>query len=183
MKYSLKKSHSIWMTGFPSSGKTTISKNFFLEFSKEFPTIILDSDECNKFFFSKRDYSKKERNISTLKYINLVKILLRTKCLIIISANHSFNSQRLLARKILKKNYSELWVSTNIQECKKRDVKKLFLKAKKNKLQNLIGHDLKFEKPNNYDLKIDAKNKSLDQSTKMIKDFLLYNKIIYAKKI
>ena len=181
MKFSLKKSHSIWMTGFPSSGKTTISRNFFLQFSKQFPIILLDSDECNKFLFTKKGYSKEERNISTLKYIELTKVLLKTKCLIIISANHAFNSQRNLAKKKLKKKYSEVWVSTNLKECKKRDVKKLFFNAINGNLKNLIGYDLKFDKPKNYDLKIDTQNKSLDKSIKMLLNFLLKEKILYAK--
>ena len=86
-------------------------------------------------------------------------------------------------KKKLKNKYSEIWVSTNLKECKKRDVKKLFLNAKKGNLKNLIGYDLKFDKPKNYDLKIDTKNKSLDKSTKMLLNFLLKKKILYAKQI
>ena len=52
--YYLKKSHSIWLTGLPSSGKSTISKKLFKILNKFFPVIILDSDECNKFFYKKK---------------------------------------------------------------------------------------------------------------------------------
>ena len=79
--YFLKKSHSLWLTGLPSSGKTSISKNITKKLGKNFPVIVLDSDECSKFLFIKRDYSTQERKNSTLKYVNLSKILLRTKCL------------------------------------------------------------------------------------------------------
>ena len=110
------------------------------------------------------------------------KILLRAKCLIIVSANHAINYQRQLARNKLKKKYSEIWINTSIKTCKKRDVKKLFHKAKKRKINNLIGHDIKFDKPLKFDLKINTEKKSLDSSAKMIMNFLLKQKIIYDIK-
>jgi len=180
--YILKKSHSIWLTGMPSSGKTSISKLVAKKLGKKFPIIILDSDECNKFFFNKKNYTKLERKNSTLKYIKLCKILLRTNCLIIVSANHAINYQRRLARKKLNKKYTEIWINTSIGTCKKRDVKGLFHRAKIGKLNNLIGHDIKFDKPIKFDLKINTEKKSLDSSVKMILNFLLKQKIIYASK-
>ena len=180
--YSLNNSQSIWLTGYPSSGKTTISKKIFSKLGKHIPIIILDSDECNKIFYTEKKYSKYERNISTLKYIKLTKILLRAKCLVIISANHAFLAQRSLAREKLKNKYLEFWISTGIKECKKRDVKKLYLKAKNGNLKNLVGYDLKFDKPLNYDLKINTENYNLDKSTNIIVNFLLKKKIIYVNK-
>jgi adenylylsulfate kinase len=178
--YLLKKSHSIWLTGLPSSGKSSISKFILKKLGKKFPVILLDSDECNKFFYLKKNYDKIERNKSTFKYIKLTKILLRTNCLVIISANHALNFQRSLARTQLKKKYSEIWINTSLKDCKIRDVKKLFYKAKKGKIKNLVGHDIKFEKPLKNDFKVNTKDNTLDNSAKMIIEFLLKKKIIYV---
>tara|TARA_B100001057_G_scaffold111913_1_gene110015 strand:- start:5757 stop:6314 length:558 start_codon:yes stop_codon:yes gene_type:complete len=180
--YYLKQSHSIWLTGLPSSGKTTISKKLLNILNKYFPLIILDSDECNKFFYKKKNYSLVERKKSTLNFIKLTKILLRSKCIIIISANHACNFQRNLARKKIKKKYKEIWIHSSISKCKRRDVKKLFYKAKKGIVKNLIGYDLKFDKPLRYNLKVNTENNSLDICSKMIIKFLLKKKIIYASK-
>lgn len=180
--YLLSKSISIWLTGLPSSGKTTLAKKIFKILKKNIPVIILDSDECNKFFYKKKDYSLKERKKSTLNFIKLTKILLRTKCLVIISANHSNNFQRELARKKIKKKYKEVWVYSSILKCKKRDVKKLFLNAKRGLVKNLVGYDIKFDLPKKHDLKINTENNSLDKCSKMLINFLLKNKIIYEIK-
>jgi adenylylsulfate kinase len=178
--YLLKKSHSIWLTGLPSSGKSSISKFILKKLGKKFPVILLDSDECNKFFYLKKNYDKIERNKSTFKYIKLTKILLRTNCLVIVSANHALNFQRSLARTQLKKKYSEIWINTSLKDCKIRDVKNLFYKAKKGTIKNLVGHDIKFEKPLKNDFKVNTKNNTLDNSAKMIIEFLLKKKIIYG---
>ena len=180
--YYLKQSSSIWLTGLPSSGKTTISKKLFKILNKYFPVIILDSDECNKFFYKKKNYTLEERKKSTLNFIRLTKILLRSKCIIIISANHAQNFQRNLARKKIKKKYKEIWVHSSTSQCKKRDVKKLFSKAKKGMVKNLIGYDLKFDKPLKYNLKVNTENNPLDICSKMIVRFLLKEKLIYASK-
>ena len=97
--YHLKQSSSIWLTGLPSSGKTTISKKLFKILNKYFPVIILDSDKCNKFFYKQKNYSLEERKKSTMNFIRLTKILLRSKRMIMIAANHAKNFQRNLARK------------------------------------------------------------------------------------
>ena len=181
--YYIKKSHSIWLTGLPSSGKTTISKRLFQMLNKCFSVIVLDSDQCNKFFYKRKNYSLKERKNSTLNFVKLTKILLKSKSIIIISANHASNAQRYLARQKIKKKYTEIWINSSIAKCKKRDVKKLFYKAKKGIIKNLVGYDIPFDKPVNYNLMVNTENKSLDICSKMIIKFLLKKKIIYESKI
>ena len=101
-----------------------------------------------------------------------------TKVLVIVSANHAFKEQRKLARKTFKSKYSEIWISTPIEVCKKRDVKKLYTKAKRGKITNLIGHDLIFDNPINYDLKINTVVNSKKKCVDTIFNFLKIKKII-----
>ena len=119
------------------------------------PVVNLDGDQIRNLFKNKI-YNKKTRLNSVNDYINLVKIVMMTKVLVIVSANHAFKEQRNLTRKTFKSKYSEIWISTPIEVCKKRDVKKLYTKAKRGKITNLIGHDLIFDNPINYDLKINT---------------------------
>lgn len=155
MKFKLTRSHSIWFTGYPSSGKSTIAKFLQLKLkSSSIPAIILDGDYMRKYFLKDKNYTRYNRVKSVQYYIGLVKLLMQIKVIIIVAANHAFKEQRKLAKKILKKKYSEIWISTPLKICKKRDVKGLYQKAKKNKLKNLVGHDLKFDRPENYDYKI-----------------------------
>ena len=179
MSYKLKKTHSIWFTGLPSSGKTTIGKFLLKKLSNtSLPVILIDADEFKNIFFDKRKYTKTERLNSTKKFVKLCKILLRTKILIIISANHAFNDQRNFVRKKLKKKYSEIWINTPLKDCKKRDVKKLYNKAKKGLIKNLVGHDLKFEKPKKHNLKVNSKNNTLEYSGNLIISYLKNKNII-----
>ena len=58
-------------------------------------------------------------------------------------------------------NYFEVFIDAPISELKKRDSKKLYEKYAQNKISNVVGLDIKFEKPNDTDLIINN-NKSLE---------------------
>ena len=61
-----------------------------------------------------------------------------------------------------------------------RDVKNLFKNAKQNNINNLVGHDIKFDKPKNYDLKLDTTKRKVDCVNKLFT--FLKNKKILIKK-
>ena len=78
-KLNLKKAHSIWFTGYPSSGKTTIAKLLIKKLNEyNLPAINLDGDKIRNLFKNKI-YNKKTRLNSVNDYINLVKIIMMTK--------------------------------------------------------------------------------------------------------
>lgn len=178
MSYKISCSHSLWFTGFPSSGKSTLAKLLKAKLkSLNVPVLILDGDEVRKKYLSNLSYDKKDRISSVDFYISLVKFLMQINVIVIISANHATNEQRKLSRSRLKNKYSEIWISTPLNICKKRDVKKLYQKAKKGKISNLVGYDIKFDTPDQYDLKINAIKKKEDCIKKLI-NFLTKKKIL-----
>ena len=119
--------------------------------------------------------------IKSLKFaISVVKFLMQINVIVIISGNHATKEQRKLARQKIKKKYSEIWISSPLSVCKKRDVKNLFKNAKQNNINNLVGHDIKFDKPKNYDLKLDTTKRKVDCVNKLFT--FLKNKKILIKK-
>ena len=177
----LKKKYSIWFTGLPSSGKTTIAKEL-IKFLKRYkiPCILLDGDEIRK-IITNNNFDLNSRIHSTKQYTKLCKILIRSNILIIVSTNHHTNLQRKYVRKKLKKKYFEIWVNTPLSTCKNRDVKKLYKKAEVGKIKNLVGFDLKFEKPLNYDLKINTKKNKTSAAVVSVINKLIQKGVI--KKI
>jgi adenylylsulfate kinase len=181
MNYKISSSYSLWFTGYPSSGKSTIAKLLETKLkSHKIPVLILDGDEIRKNFFQGLKYSKLDR-IKSLKFaISVVKFLMQINVIVIISGNHATKEQRKLARQKIKKKYSEIWISSPLSVCKKRDVKNLFKNAKQNNINNLVGHDIKFDKPKNYDLKLDTTKRKVDCVNKLFT--FLKNKKILIKK-
>tara|TARA_B100000674_G_C37888728_1_gene937914 strand:- start:1008 stop:1550 length:543 start_codon:yes stop_codon:yes gene_type:complete len=178
----LNKKISIWFTGYPASGKTTLAKKFKRELDKiEIPSIIFDGDQIRKLIFNNKSYDKKSRIKSALSYLKLAKIVLKAKLVLIVSTNHHTNKQRKLIKKNLKNDYLEIWVKTPLKVCMKRDPKMLYSKFKKGKIKNLVGGDLKFEKPTNSDLVIQTLKDKIPGQKKIL-SLLLKKKIIINEK-
>ncbi len=181
MNYKITNSHSLWFTGYPSSGKSTIAKllKSKLKYYK-IPVLVLDGDEIRRKFLQRLKYNKLDRIKSAKFSISLVKFLMQINVIVIVSANHASQEQRKLARQKIKNKYSEIWISSPLSTCKKRDVKNLYKKAKQNNIKNLVGHDIKFETPKNYELKIDTTRKKEDCVNKLF-TFLKKKKILINK--
>ena len=103
MNYKISSSYSLWFTGYPSSGKSTIAKLLETKLkSHKIPVLILDGDEIRKNFFQGLKYSKLDR-IKSLKFaISVVKFLMQINVIVIISGNHATKEQRKLARQKIK---------------------------------------------------------------------------------
>ncbi len=173
------KKSSIWFTGYPSSGKTTCAKKLKKKFDKmNVPSILFDGDQIRKLIFNDKNYDKNSRYQSAQKYLKLAKLILKTKLILIVSTNHHTRKQRKFIKSNLGKDYLEVWMKTPIKICKKRDTKKLYSRYKAKKIKNVVGCDLKFEKPTNPDLIISHCDKKIPGEDKIL-DLLIKKKILY----
>ena len=178
MNYKINNSHSLWFTGYPSSGKSTIASLLKSKLkSYKIPVLVIDGDEIRRKYLQEKKHNKEARIKSTKFSISLVKFLMQIKVIVIISGNHAKQEQRKLARQNIKKKYSEIWISSPLSVCKRRDVKNLYKKAKLNNIKNLVGHDIKFDTPKNYELKIDTTKKKEECVNKLF-TFLKKKKIL-----
>jgi sulfate adenylyltransferase len=68
--------------------------------------------------------------------------------------------------------YVEIYVSTPVSVCEERDTKGLYKKARDGQLKGLTGVDDPYEAPTRADIILDTTKLSLDESVKMIIDYL-----------
>ena len=90
-----------------------------------------------------------------------------------------FRSERKMARDLLEEDeFFEVFVSTSLEECEKRDPKGLYKKARSGELKNFTGIDSKYEIPENADLVLDTKTNNAEELADQIINFLESKKII-----
>ena len=90
-----------------------------------------------------------------------------------------FRSERQMARNLLEKGeFFEVFVSTSLEECEKRDPKGLYKKARSGELKNFTGIDSTYEIPENADLVLDTKTNNAEELADQIINFLESKKII-----
>ena len=70
-------------------------------------------------------------------------------------------------------DFLEVWVSTPLQECERRDVKGLYAKARRGEIPNFTGISAPFEAPENPAIALDTSVLSLEESVKRLLALIL----------
>lgn len=161
----------IWLTGLSGSGKTTIAEDLKKKLDKKgIKNEILDGDIIRSILPS-TGFSKEDR-ISHVKRIGLVASLLeKNGVTTIISVIAPYEESRKFVRSICN-DYKEIYISTPLKVCEKRDVKGLYKKVRDGIIKNFTGIDDPYEVPENPDLIIDTSEEKVSVSSdKIIKKY------------
>ena len=81
---------------------------------------------------------------------------------------------REMASKIIgQDDFIEVFVSTPLEECERRDVKGLYAKARRGEIKNFTGISAPFEAPENPAISLDTSKLSVEQSVNRLLDLIL----------
>lgn len=140
------KNSVIWITGLPSSGKTTIAewvKNSLESFiprsvvSKDI--IILDGDEIRAGINKDLKYSKEGRIENIRRIAEIAKFLRDRDFTVIVATISPYKINRDMAKQIIGKDYFlEVFCNTPLDICQKRDVKGLYAKSMNGDITNFV---------------------------------------------
>jgi adenylylsulfate kinase len=155
---------TVWFTGLPSSGKSTIAR--FLERQARkwnLQVELLDGDVvrthlCKDLGFSKED---RDQNIKRIGFV--CQLLTRNGVMAIASAISPYKESREYNRRLIG-NFVEVYVNTPASECEKRDVKGLYKKARAGEIKGFTGVDDPYEVPEKPDVICDTLNETPEQS-------------------
>ena len=139
----------LWITGLSGSGKTTISQIIYDDLRKNYSNIILlDGDALRKKLKinSSGSFSNKSRTKIGLKYVNLCKRYVVDRKKFVIIATMALITKVQKEYKKIKNNF-DIFLDVPIKELRKRDPKKLYKKFENKKIDNMVGMDIKYDKP------------------------------------
>ena len=144
----------IWITGISGSGKTTIANEIISEYKKYLPNIVnIDGDIVRQFFDQNLKYEEDDRIKQIKRIQKICKFLEQQGLILIVSALYSNNKLMKWNRENFS-NYYEIFLDANLSLVKKRDPKNLYKKYQEGKEKNIVGIDIPWKPPQNYDLKI-----------------------------
>ena len=163
---------TIWFTGLSGSGKSTlaneIEKRLFL-MGKH--TMTLDGDNIRLGLNKNLGFKESDR-IENIRRIAEVSKLMNDAGLIVITSFVSpYARDRQRAKEIIgEDNVIEVYVSTPIEECEKRDVKGLYAKARNGEIPNFTGISAPYEVPQNAHITIDTTDKTVEEAAEFVLD-------------
>lgn len=157
---------TIWLTGLSGSGKSTIANGLEKRlFAEGKHTMSLDGDNI-RLGLNKNLGFKEQDRIENIRRIAEVARLMNDAGLIVLTSFISpFISDRKNAAKIVgEDNFIEIYVSTPIEECERRDIKGLYKKARAGEIPNFSGISSPYEPPVDPKITIDTTGKDLEDT-------------------
>jgi adenylylsulfate kinase len=168
---------TLWLTGLPSSGKTSIAKEIKSKLEKKkFLVEHLDGDVIRKLPNWNLNFSKKDRFENINRIARIASYLSQTR-ITICSFVSPYEEARKLARKCCY-NFIEVYVDCPIEVCIKRDVKGMYKKAKNKEIVGFTGIDAPYEIPAKPEIVCNTEKETLDESADKILDYLSRNNLI-----
>lgn len=160
----------IWLTGISASGKSTLAINLekYLTNQKKH-CYVLDGDNLRQGINNDLTFEIKDRKQVTRRIGEISKLMVDAGLIVIVSCISPFNKEREeLKLKFEKNEFFEIHLNTSLEECIKRDPKKLYQQAKNNSSINNIGLGGLYEEPKNPFLRIDTSKISVKDSVSML---------------
>lgn len=176
-KEELLKQHSvmIWFTGLSGSGKSTIAIALERELQKRgLLCRILDGDNIRSGINNNLGFSAEDRVENIRRIAEIGKLFVDTGIITLAAFISPNNDLREMAANIIgKEDFMEIYVSTPIEECERRDVKGLYAKARKGEIKNFTGISAPFEAPEHPALSLDTSKLSVEESVNKLLDLIL----------
>ncbi|MCK5706712.1 MAG: adenylyl-sulfate kinase [Candidatus Aureabacteria bacterium] len=164
MNERIKEGFVLWFTGYPCSGKTTIADSLAVMLRNRGKSIErLDGDIVRKSLSKDLGFSREDRveNIRRIAFIS--KLLSRNGIGVITTFVSPYRFIRDMVRKDTT-NFIEVFVDCPLEECRKRDVKGMYLLAEKGEIKNFTGISDPYEKPERPEVILHTDKETLQES-------------------
>lgn len=164
----------LWFTGLSGSGKSTVAIALERELHKRgLLCRILDGDNIRMGINANLGFSEEDRRENIRRVAEVAKLFVDTGIITIAAFVSPTEELRQLAENIIgKDDFKEIFISTPIEECERRDVKGLYARACRGEVKNFTGISAPFEAPKHPALSIDTSKMPLEESVNMLLKFL-----------
>ncbi|MDE6635869.1 MAG: adenylyl-sulfate kinase [Lachnospiraceae bacterium] len=164
---------TVWFTGLSGAGKSTLANALekrLMMMGRH--TMILDGDNVRHGLNNNLGFTDSDRSENIRRIAEAAKLLNDAGIIVMVSCIAPYDRDRRNAKKIIGDSFKEIYVSTSIEECEKRDVKGLYEKARKIEIPNFTGVSGEYQIPDCADVVIDTTDRDVEECVDEIMDKL-----------
>lgn len=155
---------TVWFTGLPSSGKSTLARALERLFKKKgLPVELLDGDVVRTHLSKDLGFSREDRDTNVKRIGFVCQLLTRHGVAAIASLVSPYRDSRDYNRSLIG-NFVEVHVKASADACAKRDVKGLYQKARAGEIKGFTGVDDPYEEPLAAEIVCDTEKESAEES-------------------
>lgn len=163
-----KKGATIWLTGLPSSGKSTLAHALSRELKALGVAVeILDGDVVRTHLSKGLSFSREDRDLNVKRIGFVGHLLTKHGVFTIVAAVSPYREARDWCRRQIG-NFVEVFVETPVAVCEERDVKGLYKKARAGEIQGFTGVDDEYEEPLHPEVVVQTERQTAEQSANKI---------------
>ena len=164
----------LWFTGLSGSGKSTVAIALERELHRRgLLCRILDGDNIRSGINANLGFSADDRKENIRRIAEVAKLFVDTGIITIATFISPTEELRQMAADIIgPDDFKEIYISTPIEECERRDVKGLYAKARRGEVKHFTGISAPFEAPAHPVLSLDTSKLSLEESVQKLLQLL-----------
>jgi len=167
---------TLFFTGLSGAGKTTLANALIskLRMLDRRSVTLLDGDILRRILSTELGFSKKDRDLNIQRIGYVASEVTKSGGIAVCAAIAPYLKVREENRQLISEygGYVELYISTPLATCAKRDTKGLYAKAKKGEITGLTGYDDPYEPPLKPEIIIDTTESTIENSLNTILCFL-----------
>lgn len=160
----------LWFTGLSGSGKSTVAIALERELQRRgLLCRILDGDNIRTGINANLGFSPEDRRENIRRIAEVARLFVDTGIITIAAFISPTEEVRRMAAGIIgPDDFKEIYISTPIEECERRDVKGLYARARRGEIKDFTGVSAPFEAPAAPALSLDTSRLSLEESVKRL---------------
>jgi bifunctional enzyme CysN/CysC len=167
---------TIWLTGLPGSGKSTIGEELERRLvAAGRPAYLLDGENLRHGLSADLGFSDADRHEHARRAANVASILADTGTVAIVALVSPMAADRAYARELHEQadlHFVEAWVDTPLEVCERRDPAGLYRRAWAGELTGFTGVDAPYEEPDRPEVRLHGADEPVERSVERLLEVL-----------
>ena len=161
---------TIWFTGLPSAGKTTLAHALAKRLADEgYERIeVLDGDIAREHLTKGLGFSREDRSENVRRIGWVASLLARNGVIVLASVISPYRDDRDHLRTIHAGRFVEVHVATPLDVCAARDVKGLYARQRAGEISGLTGVDDPYEPPLHPEVVVPTHQQTIEESVEQL---------------
>jgi bifunctional enzyme CysN/CysC len=163
---------TVWLTGLPASGKSTIAEELERRLvALGRPAYLLDGENLRHGLSGDLGFSPADRHEHARRVASVARMFADAGLVTIVALVSPAAADRAWARELHEEAdlaFVEAWVDTPLEECERRDPRGLYARARAGELTGFTGVDAPYEPPAAPDVRLRAGEEPVERSVERL---------------
>jgi len=159
---------TLWLTGLPCSGKTTLSKRLKEELdNRGIRTVCLDADDFRNRLNTDLGFSPEDRRENLRRAAQVAKLFNDNGNFVVAGFVSPTDEYRGMVKEIIG-SFKLVYLKCSLKVCEERDVKGMYRKARKGEISDFTGISAPFEEPSLADIVVDTEHYGVEECVEQV---------------